>query len=167
MVDFRSKKFTFLSLLFMMFCLYNAGYFNHNLRIGLPAPKLATSETEAQFKVTIDPTKPRDQMTYMEKFLMEYALDNKQEQESMSGIRPVLMNKGDQVTLKYSESIQGEKPEPLKEATIIIGANQLKGYIESEVMKLEVGQKSQYKVFDGAAKKYIDVTVEIIAVKSK
>lgn len=165
MVDFRSWKFTFLSILFMVFCLYNAGYFNQKFKIGMPKPQISNSDVDAQFKIKIDPTKPKEQMSYIERFLMQYAMDAKREQESAYGIKPVLMKKGDKVKLRYAESIQGGKQEPYKEVTITIGENQLKGYIESEVVKLKAGEKAEYKVFDDSEKKYIDVKIEIIAVE--
>ena len=164
-VDFRSRKFTFLSLLFMVFCLYNAGYFNQKMKIGIPKPQIATSEVDAQYKINIDPTKPKEQMSYLERFLIQYAMEAKREQDAANGIKPVLMKKGDKVKLKYAESIQGEKPVPYKEVTITVGDNQLKEYIESEVVKLKPGEKAEYKVFDNAERKYIDVKLEIISVE--
>ncbi len=165
MVDFRSRKFTLLSLLFLLFCLYHAGYFNQNFKIGIPKPQPATSDVNAQYKIQIDPTKPKEQMSYIERFLMSYAMDAKRDQDAAYGVKPVLMKKGDKVRLKYAESIQGGKQAPFKEVNITIGENQLKGYIESEVVKLKAGEKTEYKVFDASEKKYIDVKIEIIAVE--
>lgn len=158
LIDFNDKKFTIISILFLLFCIYQSGYMS---RKPAPAPNYQSQENrnyvnQAQYKIKIDPSKPTEQMTLWEKGILYFLKNN-------DNILPEIVSAhGDRFLIRYSEIINSQIVVHNRELSVVLGEKKIPDYIEGVLYTMEQGQTKQYEVKDKGTGVIKNVTVEVI-----